>query len=250
MNLFYFGSSEKPLLGVHHPPQVAGGPARGAVLCNPVGQEYMRAHRALRLLASELTRRGFHVLRFDYFATGDSGGDSEEGTLAQWSADVATAVEELEENANLASVSLVGLRLGAALASLAAERRDDVERLVLWDPVVRGADYRRELFGGAPAPEGGFVLGFPWSAALCRELEALDLTRREPPRARSVEIVVSEERPEFGVLRDDWRGRGGAVGYTPVPSPGDWNEVDQEGSVWIPRPLIREIAKRLAPDGA
>ena len=71
MRPFYFGDSEEALYGVYHSPQ---GEHRdeGVVLCAPFGQEAMRTHRALRQLATLLTKRGYHVLRFDYRGTGDS----------------------------------------------------------------------------------------------------------------------------------------------------------------------------------
>src|SRR5918992_3821916 len=114
MNPFFFGSSQQPLYGVYHPPKARVPRRIGVVLCYPLWQEYMRAHRAFRQLAILLAKAGFPVLRFDYFGTGDSGGDSESGDVAQWTADVCTAIDELKDTAGVRSVSLVGLRVGAA----------------------------------------------------------------------------------------------------------------------------------------
>ena len=114
MNPFFFGSSEERLLGVHHPPRGRVPREVGVLLCYPLGQEYMRAHRAFRQLAMLLARRGFHVLRFDWFGTGDSAGAGEEGSIARWLEDARTAIDELKDTAGVTRVSLVGLRLGAA----------------------------------------------------------------------------------------------------------------------------------------
>jgi pimeloyl-ACP methyl ester carboxylesterase len=256
MNPFFFGSSQRPLFGVHHPPRERGAREAGVVLCYPMGQEYMRSHRAFRQLANLLTRRGLHVFRFDYFATGDSSGASGEGSLAQWVADVHLAIEELKDNASLESVSLVGLRLGAALAVRASASRRDIDRLVLWDPVVRGPSYLDELCaaagepkaanGAAPATLG--VLGFPLVPALREELAALDLLERDVARARKIEIVVSGERGEYQGLRDRLTERGLPIEYTCVPSPGNWNEVDNFGSALLPQQLIQEIVARFAKE--
>ena len=70
----YFGSSARKLFGIYEAP-MTGSAARGVVICPPWGQEYLRAHRALRLLATRLCNAGFHVFRFDYSGTGDSVGD-------------------------------------------------------------------------------------------------------------------------------------------------------------------------------
>jgi alpha-beta hydrolase superfamily lysophospholipase len=258
MNPFFFGSSERPLFGVHHPPRERGARETGVVLCYPMGQEYMRSHRAFRQLANLLTRKGHHVFRFDYFATGDSSGASGEGSLAQWSADVNQAIDELKDNASLASVSLVGLRLGAALAARASAGRADIDRLVLWDPVVFGRSYLDELYsaagqgartnGGAPATFG--VLGFPLVPALGAELAELDLLERDRARARNIEIVVSSERDDYHSLRDRLAGAGLATRYACVPSPGNWNEVDNFGSALLPQQLIQEIVARFAKERA
>ena len=201
MNPFFFGSSERPLFGVHHPPRERGARESGVVLCYPMGQEYMRSHRAFRQLANLLTRKGHHVFRFDYFATGDSSGASGEGSLAQWTLDVSQAIDELKDNASLASVSLVGLRLGAALAARASAERGDVDRLVLWDPVVSGRSYLDELCAaaGEPARNGDppatlGVLGFPLVPSLRKELARARSAGARPRPRQSVEIVVSGER--------------------------------------------------------
>jgi pimeloyl-ACP methyl ester carboxylesterase len=43
------------------------------------------------------------------------------------------------------AVTLLGLRFGATVASLAAERFTDIDRLVLWAPIVDGERYMQEL---------------------------------------------------------------------------------------------------------
>jgi pimeloyl-ACP methyl ester carboxylesterase len=142
---FFFGDSARPLFGLHHPP--SGGTSRrwGVVLCNPFGQESLRAHRSLRELAKRLAETGFHVLRFDYFGSGDSGGDGDEATLEQWVLDISAAIDEVKEASSSPRFALVGLRLGASLSALVARQRGDVERLVLWDPILDGAVYLKEL---------------------------------------------------------------------------------------------------------
>src|SRR5919201_1417748 len=90
----------------------------GIVLCYPGPQEYNVAHLAFRKLAGLLARRGWHVLRFDYRGTGDSAGASDEGDPTLWIQDLRAAVAELKDIAGISAVSVVGLRLGAAVAAL------------------------------------------------------------------------------------------------------------------------------------
>jgi pimeloyl-ACP methyl ester carboxylesterase len=142
---FFFGDSARPLFGIHHPPSGAATRRWGIVICNAFGQESLRAHRSLRELAKRLAEAGFHVLRFDYYGSGDSSGESDEATIEQWRQDISAAIAEVKEASSSPKFALVGLRLGATLSAQVAANRGDVERLVLWDPIPDGAAYLGEL---------------------------------------------------------------------------------------------------------
>ena len=107
---FYFGTAGS-LFGCYHAPQGAKRRDSGVVLCNPMGFEYIRAHRAYRQLAIRLSHAGFPVLRFDYYGCGDSGGRSEEGEIGRWQEDISSAIDEIKERAGLERVCLIGMRL-------------------------------------------------------------------------------------------------------------------------------------------
>jgi pimeloyl-ACP methyl ester carboxylesterase len=177
MNPHFFGTSQRRLFGIYSAARSAGAlqGGRGVVICNPWGPEYLYAHRSLRYLANALCANGIHALRFDYFGTGDSAGDATEVTLSGGRADIGAAVQELRDTTSLARVSLIGLRLGATLAAQVARScPEQLDRLVLWEPIVSGSDYVREL-----CPNGGDgvkeILGFPVSDELLRELPGVDL---------------------------------------------------------------------------
>lgn len=250
MNPFYFGSSQRPLFGIYHPPK---GTARnlGIVICPPMGQEYMRTHRALRQLALQLTRVGFHALRFDYSGTGDSAGENADASLVGWLDDVATATEELKDTAGVRAVSLAGIRLGATLGFLVGGVRSDVESVVLWDPVVRGAAYVNEILdleaGHAPGhgsnERGGAigVGGFALTPEFRAELDTIDLTKVPRPGAKRLELVVSEERPEYHLLREHLKSLPGSTTYRHIPSGGDWADAERLGAALLPQAIIQEI---------
>lgn len=137
MTPLFFGSSQRRLFGAYEPPRASKGSGHAVLLCQPWGQEYIRAHRSMRRLATLLTAAGCHVMRFDYFGTGDSGGEEDEADPAAAVADIETAAEGLQDMLGVARVALIGLRLGATLAARAAMRRkDNVDALVLWDPII------------------------------------------------------------------------------------------------------------------
>ncbi|MCC7181500.1 MAG: alpha/beta fold hydrolase [Acidobacteria bacterium] len=140
----YFGREEEPLFGVFHAPGRAP-TGLGVVFCHPFGEEKLWSHRVFVSYARELTELGHAVLRFDYRGNGDSGGDFSRSSLTTALADVRSAVDHLRSLSGSARVSLVGLRLGATIAALVADEMADLDRLVLWSPVVNGAGYMQEL---------------------------------------------------------------------------------------------------------
>jgi pimeloyl-ACP methyl ester carboxylesterase len=257
VNPLYFGAADRALYGVYLPPKAKQARRSGVVLCYPMGQEYMRAHRAFRQLAMLLQRAGFHVLRFDYSGTGDSAGESDSGTMAQWAADIGTAIDELKDTAEVTRVSLVGLRLGAALAALAAAPRDDIDCVVLWDPIVRGDQYLRELrtsrvgdHSGVAEGGGGVlsIMGFPIPPALRGELERFSLLAVGAPAGSQRHVIVSRDLPEYAEAGAHQPPGIGRVSYEALLSEGSWNEVDQYGGALIPQRLIQGIVAYLVQE--
>jgi pimeloyl-ACP methyl ester carboxylesterase len=171
VNPLFLGTMQRRIFGIHEPPAAARGPARAAVLCYPWDGEYTYAHRSMRQLAARLSMCGFHTLRFDYFGTGDSGGDPSEADLTGWQSDLDAAVEAVADIAGATRVALIGLRVGANVAASAALRAPArTEALVLWDPVVSGAEYLRELQTTAPINELSAT-----APRMLRDLQEIDL---------------------------------------------------------------------------
>ena len=138
------GTATHTLLALYDPPD-AGAYGSGIVLCNPWGQEHIRAYGTMRFLAKRLQKAGHHVLRFDYYGCGDSGGDFTDASVDQWCQDTMMVVEELKTLSGVSTVTLLGARLGAVVASLVAAERPDIDRLVLWDPIIDTASYVAEM---------------------------------------------------------------------------------------------------------
>lgn len=250
----YFGKTDSPLYGVYHPPATTPRNS-GVLLCYPFGQEYMRAHRAYRQLALLLSKAGHHVLRFDFAGTGDSSGELEDVDAKRWIEDIGEAVQELRDTAGTARVTLLGLRLGGLIAAAAAHNRSDVERLVLWDPVLSGREYEQELLSeieaGGQDPElldpGNRVTedgvlhynGFSMTAKFRESLEGVDLLQMTPTPSRVLH-VVSHETDRFSALRSAWKGHSGYQ-FEHTPAPHDWNYVDNFGGILLPQPVIQAI---------
>ncbi len=147
MKHHFFGNPKSQLFGVYHRPRgIASAPPRAVLICPPIGQEYIRTHWCLRLMASQMCRNSTHVLRMDYSGIGDSAGSVQTvQTLDRWISDIRIGIDRLKELSGAGTVMLVGLRLGATLAAAAARQSHDVNSLVLWEPVEDGESYLEEL---------------------------------------------------------------------------------------------------------
>jgi len=139
------GPSNRQVFAVYHPPAESAGRAL-TVICPPLFNEYMRTQLALRELAISLAEKGHHVIRFDYRGTGDSSGDLDEVIVSDWLADIGLTMRKGLELSGCDKVRLLAVRAAALLASKVARAFDeDVERVVLWDPVPDGARYLQGL---------------------------------------------------------------------------------------------------------
>lgn len=270
VKVLHFGAAPKTLFGALHPAQTTSAKRTAVLLCNPFGEEAVRAHRIYRVFANRLSRAGFPTLRFDYFGTGDSAGAAEEATLDDWIDDVVRAASELRSQTGASRVAVVGLRLGATLATLATLPRDGKPRLaaqhvLLWDPVIDGAVYLRELAAshaeymseemgeGMPPPRANAAghpeesLGHPLSAQLSSAIARIDL---DAPRADAVTVVVTKsgdetQRFERRIAKLEKAGKWIAT-TTSVP----WNSDAAVNNAVVPADVLETLIGRIQELGA
>ena len=233
---------EPPRFGLYHPATGKGSRSRGVLICPPIAHEHIRAHRALRFLAVQLARAGFDVLRFDYFAVGDSAGESEAARVGHWQADVGTAAEELRALAGIESLAVLGVRFGATLAAT-AKGLPAVDHLVLWNPVLDGRQYlscmeemHRAMLVDSdcfqrPRQErpGPGLLGFPFAPALRAEIAACDLHALERWPSERVTVVKGGELAEMEPFVRELHQRGISATLRQATSAVDWEDRDAVG---------------------
>jgi alpha-beta hydrolase superfamily lysophospholipase len=222
----YFKSGAETLFGWLHQPPAALRTDAGLVICKPFGYEAICAHGSLRAFADACAAIGVTVLRFDYAGTGDSSGvEGSADQIAQWCDDIRAAIEALRRMSAVKRVALLGMRLGALLASQVAAR-SGAAALIAIAPVTNGRRYLRELRAyqataqataaeGAAEPIDGAleVTGFSLSAASVASLLRADLLAATVPAAPRALILDRSDLPGAKPWADALHRLGAEVRY-------------------------------------
>lgn len=261
MNLLFFGESSRQLFGAYHAPPPTRPAVGAALLCAPWGQEYLVSHRTNRRLAARLAERGYHVMRFDYFGTGDSAGNRSDGDLHSWLRDARTAMAELRDMSGISSVATFGVRLGAVIAWRLAVESKDVTSTVLWDPVVNGSEYLRELnaaqqemqrwtlTSAAPrelVPGMKTLLGFPMTPAMRASIEEITAHEYAKATRASVRVFYSDAKPDDSALVHSLRSVGTPFHSEAIPGQTPWRDDEAAGTTSVAVSVLERMVDLLA----
>jgi pimeloyl-ACP methyl ester carboxylesterase len=229
MEPLYFGKSQR-MFGIYYPAQ--GVPLGHAMLiAGPLLNENIRAQFVLKQIAERCAAKGFDVLRFDYSGLGNSPDRTAEATLDMWVADIVEAAQELTALSGSRTKAVVAVRFSANLVSALTDHCT-IERLVLWDPLLTGAQWLellleerdnlpsrlREQVSGDNSQFSGHEVGEGF-------VDALRSREFVPPTAGEVSAVLSRDYRYRGVLETltqsieevesdcVWQGNTGSVLY-------------------------------------
>lgn len=247
-------------------------PSEGIVYCPPFAEEANRARRTAVLCARRLADLGVATLIVDPYGCGDSEGNFGEARWEIWLDDVARGVTYLR-NQGVERASLIGLRLGACLAGeYAASAEPAVDRLLLWQPVVKGASFltqflrlrsahemiasgsgvstselRETLASGTPLE----IAGYEVAPELFSAVDLLDLEAMDPPPVSSISWIEIGIQGREGVSRpsasviDAWSDAGAIVDVSPVGGERIWDTQE----ITIGGPLIDATVARFRHAG-
>lgn len=249
----YFGQ-DSALYGCYHLP-VESHNSSAVLICQPIGHEYERCHRAMRQLAVQSVRKGLAAMRFDYFGTGDSAGNSDEISLSQMRHDIQQAIEACSSRTRAKHLTLIGLRLGATMAAQVACCQDEIDSLVLYAPVFDGETLLHEwqheqlTFDGkhshksrqAGAEE---ILGFPVPEIFSKELANKFLPTVSSSSLKRVLILLNEDEMQSAAL-SEWQemfeSHGVVVNVEAIENIAIWKREPMEAIV--PIKAIRRIVQ-------
>lgn len=266
----FLDTPEGARFGLYHPPH---GAARGALLyLHPFAEEMNKSRRMAALAARRLAARGVGVLQLDLHGCGDSAGEFHEARWDGWLADVKAGLAWLQARLGVVP-GLWGLRLGALLAlDHAAQAEQAPARLLLWQPVLSGAQHLNQFLrlrvAGAMLQDGaasggtaalrtrlqaGEVLeigGYELHPTLALALDGVDAARLAAPRCRVdwFEMVPEAGRtppPAATHLLDAWRAGGSDAHLTALPGPAFWTTQEIAEA-----PALLDASAALYPDAA
>jgi len=204
-------------------------------------------------------------MRFDYYGTGDSAGDFGESTIGEWLTNIRSAAQELREVSGVQKCSVVGVRIGATLATYAATEENSVETLLLWDPISDGNQYVDKMTKMHDAfvtdidrfPEGyardgnvsgNELVGMPFPTELRQSIRQIDLSSITSLYAEQVAVVVTDDRPHYRQSLEHLASLAGSGSYHVVDEPAAWEALSDLGIVMMPHELLRKIVTVLAGD--
>ncbi len=115
------------------------------LMLNPLFEEKKRSHRFQTEVSFELSRLGNKIFRFDYYGTGDSGGELYDFDLDQCLEDINYIIDYILLKKGVKQVILFGIRFGADISIYYTSLYNKVNKLILFEPIFNGKRYLLEL---------------------------------------------------------------------------------------------------------
>lgn len=96
-------------------------------------------------IARALHAKGINTIHFDYYGTGDSGGELYEIDFRKTvDEDIPEMIRYIKAKYAVSSIVLFGIRLGADIALHISQSYSDLNNLILYEPVVNGNSFYKE----------------------------------------------------------------------------------------------------------
>lgn len=215
--LFMDGPSGR-ILVTQYPP-VMEPTGRWIIHVPAFAEEMNKSRKIVRDQAEQLAAQGHTVLVADLFSTGDSAGEFSQASWQSWLQDLHYLVDQALK-AGASAITLWGLRSGALLAAQVCQTRTEVDRLLLWQPVISGEQFATQflrlrvaatMMAGqqetvaqlrerSAAGESLEVAGYSLAPALLADLDKAHLNQLAPSHAVAVDWIEVSSRENKPLL--------------------------------------------------
>jgi len=270
-------------LYLHHRPATQT-PLRGCVVAvHGFAEEMNKSRRMVALTARSLAQEGWSVLLPDLLGCGDSSGEFDEASWADWLDDVTEAANWLQHQHPDAPLWLWGQRSGALLAAQAAARLGTSANLLLWQPVSQGKTAFQQflrLKAAAQLADGNGkaildaaradlaasravdIAGYALSPALAQGWQAATLvppaaTGEAAPRTPGQLVWLdvssqptSEPSPAAQAALQRWQAAGWTTRAQVVPGPSFWQTTEIEDAPALVAATVAALSATRDPAGA
>jgi len=229
---FFLAGNHGPLFCIRLYPEGIS-PKGGILYLHPFAEEMHKSRRMAALQARRFAAEGYMVLQLDLTGCGDSAGDFGDATWKAWLDDARCAYESLSASID-GPIILWGLRIGACLAAELASSLSNIDRLLLWQPVVNGEQFlnqflriklasemlsggqaqsgTKELRAKLEAGEGIEVGGYLLGATMARDLARIHFAdQHQTCPVHWLEIGPNDSdtpNPSSQRIVDAWRAKG------------------------------------------
>ena len=249
MEPIYFGEDANTFGFFHPSPAVQS--QKAVLICPPTFVDFYRTHQIVRETAIQLNNRGYDVFRFDFQGTGDSGGSLKNTSLKEWIENIVSATHELIDITGIKKINVIGIRFSAALALLALANKEieHVSRLLLWDPIISGEGYIKEL----KQVQQNFYDRYRTTSRLSyTDLVGTELTGHDcsPSLIQSINSIDVQEKLEnctskidTTLLRSDSHQKYNSLPYTQINANCNWQTMT--GSMLMDKEIIEKLVRSL-----
>jgi len=195
------------------------------------------------------------------------------GDQGNWGAergtsDVFSAAGYLMERSGMGNVSVVALRAGSILASKAVCSGLNVNDVVLWDPILEGAEYLSDITKihkslldekctMFPYPtekdlrlHPDELLGFRYSPDFRAQLKSFSFSEQSFPGCNEIKLIVSEQTESLLALKKRFESGKKPLSVYVENGGRDWDEEDAYEKLSFPGDIFYRIVTLLSGDGS
>ncbi len=195
-----FEGSRGVLRGMFHRP-VEEGPFPTVIFLHGFTGNHIETFRLFVQMSRILTAKGFGVLRFDFYGSGDSDGSFDDFTVKSQLRDVQAAINwvSAQPGVDVSRLGLLGFSQGGCITALSAGRDPRIKTVVFWNAAANPNRYVQKVPTEGPLAGvyGGVRVGMEFIA----EYHNLDVAAEFRPfkgpglvvRGASDSVVAHEE---------------------------------------------------------